>query len=101
MSLLQSQDVVKRWARNPILTLEDVPYHCNTVFNGTPVKVDGTYYLLIRIEGLQGYSFFALARSHDGFHFEFDPEPCMMPSTEEPWRTWEENGIEDPRLDGY
>ena len=91
-------DRLIRWSRNPILTLEDIPYRCNAVFNGTPVKVDGTYYLIIRIEGQQGYSFFTLAHSGDGLHFEVEPYPCMLPSTEEPWRTWEENGIEDPRL---
>lgn len=98
MSNVYGYDAVVRWPRNPILTLEDVPFHCNTVFNGTPVKMDGTYYLIIRIEGLQGYSFFAIARSHDGLHFEVDRKPCMEPATEEPWKTWEENGIEDPRL---
>ncbi len=91
-------DRLIRWSRNPILTLEDIPFRCNTVFNGTPVKVDGTYYLIIRVEGQQGYSFFTLAHSGDGLHFEVEPQPCMLPATEEPWKTWEQNGIEDPRL---
>lgn len=98
MSIRHGIDLLQRWRRNPILTLEDIPYRCNTVFNGTPVKVNDTYYLIIRIEGQQGYSFFALAHSGDGLHFEVEPTPCMMPSKHEPWKTWEENGIEDPRL---
>ena len=91
-------DILHRYEGNPVLTLMDIPYRCNTVFNGTPIKVNGQYLLLLRIEGQQGYSFFALARSDDGYKFTVDPEPCMLPATEEPWAVWEENGIEDPRL---
>ncbi|MBN1943322.1 MAG: glycoside hydrolase family 130 protein [Phycisphaerae bacterium] len=98
MIIRHGTDRLHRWERNPILTLQDVPFRCNTVFNGTPVKVDGEYYLLIRIEGQQGYSFFTLARSGDGLHFEMEKSPCMLPASQEPWRSWEENGIEDPRL---
>ncbi len=98
--MLQSigRDLLHRFEGNPILTLKDMPYPCNTVFNGTPVKVGQEYLLLIRVEGLQGTSFFALARSADGLHFEMEPAPCMMPATDGPWHPWEEFGIEDPRL---
>jgi predicted GH43/DUF377 family glycosyl hydrolase len=98
MSIRRGRDLLHRWRRNPILTIEDIPYRCNTVFNGTPVKVGDEYLMIVRIEGQQGYSFFALARSGDGLHFEVEPTPCLMPSNREPWKTWEENGIEDPRL---
>ena len=91
-------DLLHRWERNPIMTVQDVPYRCNTVFNGTPVKLDGEYIMLVRIEGQQGYSFFSLARSRDGLHWEMDDRPCMVPADEEPWRTWETNGMEDPRI---
>ncbi len=92
------RDLLRRYHGNPVLTVGDVPYRCNTVFNGTPVKIGDDYFLLLRIEGLQGYSFFALARSRDGLHFTLDPEPCMLPATEGPWGIAEEHGIEDPRL---
>jgi len=92
------RDMLHRYPGNPILTLDDIPYRCNTVFNGAPLKVGDKYLLLLRIEGQQGYSFFAMARSDDGYNFTVDPEPCMRPSTEEPWAVWEENGIEDPRM---
>lgn len=98
MSIRHGNDLLHRWQRNPILTLEDVPYRANTVFNATPVKVDGTYYLLVRVEGQQGYSFFSLAHSGDGLHFELEKHPCMTPCRDEPWRFWESNGIEDPRM---
>ena len=94
----RGRDLLHRWERNPIITVRDVPFRCNTVFNGTPVKVDGEYYMILRVEGQQGYSFFALARSHDGIHFEVEPEPCLMPADSGPFKLWEEHGIEDPRL---
>jgi len=87
-----------RWERNPIITQQDIPFPCNTVFNGTPVKVDGRYLMLLRIEGLRGQSFFTLATSDDGLHFEIEKEPCMMPASDGPFAPWEEHGIEDPRL---
>ena len=98
MSCPRGRDLLHRWERNPIISVRDVPFRCNTVFNGTPVHLDGEYYIILRVEGQQGYSFFALARSRDGLHFEVDERPCMMPADSGPFELWEENGIEDPRL---
>jgi predicted GH43/DUF377 family glycosyl hydrolase len=92
------RDQLHRYEGNPILALQDMPYHCNTVFNGTPLKTGDGYLMLLRVEGQQGYSFFSLAHSRDGLNFEVEPQPCMIPSRDEPWAVWEENGIEDPRL---
>jgi predicted GH43/DUF377 family glycosyl hydrolase len=93
-----------RWEGNPVVALENVPYQCNTVFNGTPVKFGDTYLLLLRVEGRQGYSFLCLARSEDGFNFSVDQRPCMLPAQQGPFKLWEENGLEDPRvteIDGW
>jgi len=57
----------KRYAGNPILTREDIPYPCNTVFNAAAVKFKDEYLLLLRIEDLSGKSHFTLARSKDGY----------------------------------
>ncbi len=93
-----SRDLLHRWEGNPALTVEDVPFRANTVFNGTPmVTADGDVMLLLRVEGQQGYSLFALARSSDGLHFEVDPRPVMMPAHEGPYAPYESKGIEDPR----
>jgi len=98
MSRPMGRDFLHRWEGNPIITLEDIPYRCNTVFNGTPVKAGDEYFLLLRVEGQQGYSFFSLARSQDGFHFTVDTEPVMLPAKEGPFARYETRGIEDPRL---
>jgi len=94
-----SPDILRRWEGNPILTIDDVPFRANTVFNGSPMPgPDGGIDMLLRIEGQQGYSFFALARSADGLHFTIEKEPVMMPAKEGPYAKYESKGIEDPRV---
>ncbi|MFQ3548754.1 MAG: glycoside hydrolase family 130 protein [Armatimonadota bacterium] len=92
------RDVVERWYKNPIITLENVPFPCNTVFNAAATKMGDEYILLMRVEDLAGRSVFVLARSDDGYHFNVDDHPCMVPGKEEPFRTYERRGIEDPRI---
>ncbi len=84
--------------KNPIITLESVPFPCNTVFNAAPTRLGDEYILLMRVEDLAGRSVFALARSEDGYHFHVDPTLAMEPSKEEPFRQYERRGIEDPRI---
>ncbi len=98
MSPREGRDLLHRWEDNPILTLNDIPFRCNTVFNGSPVKTPDGYFMIVRVEGQQGYSFFALARSDDGLNFDVDELPCMLPDSATPFKKWEEFGIEDPRL---
>lgn len=92
-------DVIHRWEGNPLITVEDIPFPCNTVFNAACAKYNGQYILLLRVEDLTGYSVFALARSSDGYHFELEPEPVMTPCMEEScFKEYERKGIEDPRI---
>ena len=65
-----SYDVVHRWEGNPLLTIEDIPFPCNTVFNAACAKYNGQYMLLLRVEDLIGRSVFALARTIDFETFE-------------------------------
>jgi predicted GH43/DUF377 family glycosyl hydrolase len=91
------RDLLHRWEGNPAITLEDIPFQANTVFNGTPIVFGGEINLLLRVEGSQGYSFFALARSKDGLHFNVDEKPVMLPQKDGPFAKHEIKGIEDPR----
>jgi len=91
-------DVLHRFEGNPIITLEDIPFRCNTVFNGTVVKKGGEYFHLLRVEGQQGYSVFALAKSKDGLHFTVENKPVMQPARKGPFARYEKRGIEDPRF---
>lgn len=92
-------DIVHRWQGNPLLTIEDIPFPCSTVFNAACTKFDGKYILLLRVEDLIGRSVFALARSDDGYHFQVEPEPVMAPCMEDNcFKEYEKKGIEDPRI---
>ncbi len=92
------RDILHRFEGNPIVTLEDIPFRASTVFNGAPVKMGEDYYMLLRVEGQQGYSVFALARSDDGLRFTVDDCPVMVPIKEGPFAKFEARGIEDPRI---
>jgi predicted GH43/DUF377 family glycosyl hydrolase len=89
---------LRRHEGNPILTAQDFPRPVNSVFNAGAAKCDSEYILLNRVQGLEGTSCLWVARGRDGYHFAPDPEPAMVPSTEEPFVRYEEYGIEDPRI---
>lgn len=93
-----SRDLLQRWEGNPAITMEDIPFRANTVFNGAPIVAEDGIYLLLRIEGQHGYSFLALARSTDGLNFSVDEKPVMLPAKEGPFAPFETKGIEDPRV---
>lgn len=92
-------DVIHRWEGNPLITIDDIPFPCNTVFNAACAKYKGQYILLLRVEDLTGRSVFALARSNDGYKFELEPEPVMTPCKGQGcFDEYERKGIEDPRI---
>ncbi len=95
---LLEQEMLRRYEGNPLITAADIPFTCNTVFNGSAVKLDDTYLLLLRVEGQHGYSLFALGRSANGYDFEMERFPVMAPCTEGPMQKYEDAGIEDPRV---
>jgi hypothetical protein len=92
------KDILYRYEENPLITQEDIPFRCNTVFNASPVKFNEEYLLLMRVEGQQGYSFFTLARSNKGLAYRVDESPAMVPATSGKFAKYEERGIEDPRI---
>jgi predicted GH43/DUF377 family glycosyl hydrolase len=98
MPYISGRNIVERYSGNPIVTLEGLPFPSNTVFNAAAAKYQDQYLLLLRIENLVGRSIFALARSDDGLSFTVEPKWAMAPSGEEPFRTYEALGIEDPRI---
>ncbi|HJO94980.1 MAG TPA: glycoside hydrolase family 130 protein [Victivallales bacterium] len=92
------RDILYRFEGNPIVTLEDIPFRANTVFNGASIKKGDDYYLVLRVEGQQGHSFIALARSSDGLRFTVDDQPVMLPAESGEFAKYENRGIEDPRI---
>ena len=55
----------------------------NCAFNPGAIEFEGRIYLMVRVEGVDRKSFFALAVSDDGIHFEFTDRPVYMPETED------------------
>lgn len=92
------KSLITRYANNPILTKEDVPYQVATVHNAGMVKFDGKYLMVFRSHKLNGRSILGLAESHDGYDFKVMHEPFMVPATEGVFKEYEEYGLEDPRI---
>jgi predicted GH43/DUF377 family glycosyl hydrolase len=90
--------LIKRYHDNPILTKDDVPYPVATVHNAGVVKHRDTYIMIFRSHKRNGRSILGKAVSKDGFHFEVDEKPFMVPSDEGVFKEYEEYGIEDPRI---
>jgi len=90
--------VVKRYAKNPILTKEQVPYKVETVHNAGVVKHQGKYVMLFRSHLQNGRSIIGLAESADGFSFSVSKDPFLVPATEGPFAEYEEFGVEDLRI---
>lgn len=88
---------------NPIITADHVPLTwkydfnpetnpylmerigINGTFNSGAIKRDGNYLLVVRVEGADRKSFFAVAESPNGIdNFRFWDEPITLPETENP-----------------
>lgn len=100
MDLNKRGPVVQRYAGNPILTKEDVPYAVATVHNAGVMKANGRYIMIFRSHLLNGRSILGLADSADGYSFKVRPEPFLVPAAEGVYAEYEEYGVEDPRICG-
>ena len=95
---IPEEAIVRRCEGNPILTKEDVPYPVQTVHNAGVVRHNDRYVMLFRSHLRNGRSIIGLAESDDGFRFRARPEPFITPSEKDPFRAYEEFGVEDPRI---
>jgi 4-O-beta-D-mannosyl-D-glucose phosphorylase len=94
--------VIDRYA-NPILTAAHIPLEWrfdldakdnpylmerigfNAVLNAGAIKWKDKYLVIVRVEGADRKSFFAIAESHNGVdHFKFWARPIVMPETDTP-----------------
>jgi len=90
-------ELFQRHPDNPILTVSDLPYRANSIFNAAAAEVDGKILLLARVEDFRGISHLTVARSDDGItNWQIDSAPTLKPEPEQyPEEIW---GIEDPRI---
>jgi 4-O-beta-D-mannosyl-D-glucose phosphorylase len=57
----------------------------NATFNPGAIELNGKHLLVVRVEGNDRKSFFAVAESANGIDgFRFWPQPCVIPETEQP-----------------
>ena len=89
----------KRYAKNPILTVHDLPEEAGYyILNPGAVKYNGEYLLLVDVFHREGGIVLWLARSRNGVDFTFDPEPVKWPAPDGSDGGWVENGAYDPRI---
>ncbi|MCX6151263.1 MAG: glycoside hydrolase family 130 protein [Ignavibacteriales bacterium] len=89
---------LNKFLNNPILTKENVPFKVNSIFNPGAVKFNNKYLLFCRIEMPNGRSAFVKAISNDGYKFDVDDHPTLLPSDHKEWGAYVEWGIEDARI---
>jgi predicted GH43/DUF377 family glycosyl hydrolase len=90
--------LIERYKNNPILEKNNVPYPVATVHNAGVVKFNDKYIMIFRSHKLNGRSILGLAESDDGYNFTVNKDPFMIPASEDPFKEYEEYGIEDPRI---
>ena len=73
---------LKRYAGNPILTPDQMPFRCYSVFNAGATLFNGKVLLLLRVERCDRETYFYTATSADGIHFDVNPEPIQYPLSE-------------------
>jgi predicted GH43/DUF377 family glycosyl hydrolase len=97
MNIPKATDIFTRHPLNPIITVDQLPYRANSVFNPGAGLVGGETLLLIRVEDLRGISHLLAGRSTDGVSdWRFDETPLIAPEPDtHPEEIW---GCEDPRL---
>ena len=100
---LESINGIYERYKNPVLTAEHIPLTwrydfnpktnpyfmerqgINSVFNPGAIELNGKIYLVVRVEGVDRKSFFAIAESDTGIDgFTFWDYPIEIPQTEDP-----------------
>lgn len=98
----KSNGIYSRWS-NPIVTNDHIPLNwrydfnheknpfllerigVNATLNSGAIKFNGKYVIVVRVEGVDRKSYFAVAQSDNGVdNFEFWERPITMPETQEP-----------------
>lgn len=99
---IEGNGIFERYV-NPVITADMVPPYwkydfdpernpyfmerigCNATLNSGAIKWNGKYVLMVRVEGSDRKSFFAVAESPNGIdNFRFWPHPVTMPDTDDP-----------------
>lgn len=112
--ILPGNGIFERY-KNPVLTAGHTPifwrydlspetnpyfmerFGINGTFNAGAIKMNGKYIMVVRVEGNDRKSFFAIAESPNGIdNFRFWDYPVVMPETEDP-----DTNVYDMRLTAH
>ncbi len=75
-------EILIRHPENPIITPSDMPFRCYSVMNAGATIFQGKLLLLLRVEKCDRNTYFYVATSSDGVHFDIDPQPIDYPLTQ-------------------
>jgi beta-1,4-mannooligosaccharide/beta-1,4-mannosyl-N-acetylglucosamine phosphorylase len=96
---MRPTDVFNKYAGNPIITAESIPYPADLAYNCGATKFGGRYVMAVRVDHWPNghptgpcIKNIALAWSEDGFDFEVGPKPILEAGPEE------NDCVYDPRL---
>ena len=85
-----------RSEHNPLITVDDLPYQANAVFNAGAADLGEEVLLLLRVESCSGRSHLIVARSKDGVtDWRIENRALLHPAQDTPY---ESNGVEDCRI---
>jgi len=92
----RATEMFHRYGNNPIISVKDLSYPANTVFNAGATKIDQETVLLMRVEDKRGSSHLTADRGNGTDNWKIDFGPTLLP---EPKNYPEEiYGIEAPRI---
>ena len=81
----RSSPIIRRYAGNPVLTRDDVPYPASLVFNAGVTRYRGEYFIAPRVDLFDEQFrkpaldiFTGFGRSRDGIHFTIEKEPVRV-----------------------
>lgn len=80
---------IVRYEKNPIISPKDIPIPCDLVYNPGACKIGDKYALVLRIENniekdvTKVRQWMMLALSDDGYNFEIEKEPILLPLPDE------------------
>ena len=76
------KEIFTRNPGNPIITIDDIPGGCRSVFNPGATKFNGKYLLMMTVRGMTNLPGPWVATSDDGIHFTPEDHPVKLPEDE-------------------
>lgn len=79
---MKNKSPLVRYANNPIIVPEDMPFNAYTVMNAGATMYKGKVLLILRSENCERKTLFYVATSADGINFDINDKPIELALTE-------------------